>query len=85
MNKDAHTTGTSTLGSRKSPVLLAGLSCFQETLQDLPFARRLSARVGPQCGTWVQKRCNGRNDVPCVLDVSVRGLFIETELPAPVS
>src|SRR6266403_4665610 len=72
--------------TRRAPCSCSqGLSRFLETLEDIAFARRLSAHVEPQYGTWCPQRCNGRHVVSWVLDVSVRGLFVETEEPAPTS
>src|SRR5206468_12908799 len=48
------------------------------------FSRRLSSRVGTPQGVWVYWRCNGRDDLSSVSDLSLRGLFIETSDPRPL-
>ena len=48
------------------------------------YARRLSSRVNTRDEVWVCWRCNGRDDVSRVRDLSARGLFLETEGPRTV-
>ncbi|SRR5712692_8382808 len=48
------------------------------------FSRRLDSRVHTTEDVWVYWRCNGRDDVSHVRDLSVGGLFIETPKPWPV-
>ena len=48
------------------------------------FSRRLSSRVGTPQGVWVYWRCNGRDDLSSVSDLSLRGLFIDTSDPRPL-
>lgn len=43
------------------------------------FARRLSTRFDTHDTVWVYWRCNGRDDVSRVRDLSLKGMFIETE------
>ena len=42
-------------------------------------ARRLSARFDTRDTVWVYWRCNGRDDVSRVRDLSLKGVFVETE------
>src|SRR6266853_1777575 len=51
---------------------------MKTVLQSHPFSRRLSSRVGTPEGVWVYWRCNARDDLSGVSDLSPRGLFIET-------
>lgn len=53
-------------------------------LQRPSFSRRLTSRVDIPEDVWVCWRCNGRDDVSHVRDLSVGGLFIETPKPPPV-
>jgi hypothetical protein len=48
------------------------------------YARRLSSRVNTRDEVWVCWRCNGRDDVSRVRDLSAKGLFLETEGPRTV-
>ena len=41
-------------------------------------SRRLTSRVPAAGDVWVYWRCHGREDVSCVRDMSMGGLFIET-------
>jgi hypothetical protein len=47
--------------------------------------RRLTARIESRGEVWVYWRCNGRDDVSCVRDVSLGGLFIETPKSFPAA
>lgn len=47
-------------------------------------SRRLSSRVEATRGVWVYWRCNGRDDIAPVRDLSVGGVFIETSKPKGV-
>jgi len=44
-----------------------------------PISRRLTSRVPTPEGVWVLWNCRGRDDVSRVRDISVSGLFLETE------
>jgi hypothetical protein len=44
-------------------------------------SRRLTSRVEASGDVWVYWQCNGREDVSQVRDMSLGGLFIETEQP----
>jgi hypothetical protein len=44
-------------------------------------SRRLSTRVAAPEDVWVYWQCNGREDVSHVRDMSLGGLFLETEKP----
>ena len=46
-------------------------------------SRRLTSRVPAPGDVWVYWHCNGRDDVSRVRDMSMGGLFIETEHPRP--
>jgi PilZ domain-containing protein len=48
------------------------------------FSRRHTGRVEASDDVWVCWRCNGRDDVSHVRDVSAAGLFIATPVPRPV-
>jgi hypothetical protein len=47
-------------------------------------SRRLSTRVEASRGVWVYWRCDGRDDIAPVRDLSVGGVFIETPKPREV-
>jgi len=56
-----------------------------ETAQGKPiYSRRLASRVATSEGVWVYWRCNGRDDVSRVRDLSVGGLFIATPVARPL-
>jgi len=57
---------------------------MKTVLQSHSFSRRLSSRVGTPEGVWVYWRCNGRDDLSSVSDLSPRGLFIETSDTRPL-
>ncbi len=44
-------------------------------------SRRLTSRVPAPSDVWVYWQCHGREDVSCVRDMSMGGLFIETPQP----
>ena len=48
------------------------------------FSRRRTSRVGTLAGVSVYWRCNGRDDVSSVGDLSFGGLFIKTRTPRSV-
>lgn len=48
------------------------------------FSRRRTLRIDTVEGLSVYWRCNGREDVSPVRDISFGGLFIETSTPRPV-
>ncbi len=48
------------------------------------FSRRRTSRVDTAERVSVYWRCNGRDDVSSVRDLSFGGLFIETQTPKPV-
>jgi hypothetical protein len=47
-------------------------------LQKPSYSRRALTRLPASEDIWVCWRCNGRDDVSRVLDISIDGLFIET-------
>ena len=47
-------------------------------------SRRLSSRVESIDGVWVYWQCNGREELSRVLDISMRGIFIETPKEKPL-
>jgi hypothetical protein len=57
---------------------------MKTVFQSHSFSRRLSSRVGTSEGVWVYWRCNGRDDLSSVSDLSPRGLFIETSDTRPL-
>jgi PilZ domain len=48
------------------------------------YSRRHTLRVEASDDVWVCWRCNGRDELSRVRDVSAEGLFIATRLPRPV-
>jgi PilZ domain len=44
-------------------------------------SRRLTSRVEASADVWVYWQCNGREDVSRVRDMSLGGLFLETDKP----
>jgi PilZ domain len=50
----------------------------------LPYSRRMISRAETIEHVWVIWRCQGRDDISRVCDLSVGGLFISTPLPPPV-
>jgi len=57
---------------------------MKTVLQSHSFSRRLSSRAGTPQGVWVYWRCNGRDNLSSVSDLSPRGLFIETSDTRPL-
>jgi hypothetical protein len=55
-----------------------------KSLQQPAYTRRLSSRVNAGDDIWVYWRCNGRDDVSRVRDLSMKGLFLETEEPRAI-
>ena len=52
----------------------------EEAMHDqFPISRRLTSRVPTPNEVWVLWSCRGRDDVSRVRDISVSGLFLETE------
>lgn len=47
-------------------------------------SRRWTSRVEVSEGVWVYWRCDGREDVSRVRNLSLRGLFVETSETRPV-
>lgn len=47
-------------------------------------SRRLSSRVQAVDSVWVYWQCNGREELSRVLDMSMRGIFIETPKEKPL-
>ena len=54
---------------------------MSRALQPISPSRRLSKRVPTPQHVWVYFRCNGRDDVARVRDLSVGGAFIEAKKP----
>ena len=52
-----------------------------KSLQQPAYARRLSSRLNTGDDVWVYWRCNGRDDVSRVRDLSMKGLFLDAEEP----
>ena len=44
-------------------------------------SRRLTSRVPAPADVWVFWQCHGREDISCVRDMSMGGLFFETPQP----
>jgi len=55
-----------------------------KSLQKSAYARRLTSRASTRDEVWVYWRCNGRDEVSRVRDLSTKGLFLETEEPRAV-
>jgi hypothetical protein len=54
----------------------------ESIVQNTPsYSRRALSRLPASEDVWVCWRCNGRDDVSRVLDISVDGLFIQTAQP----
>ncbi len=73
---------TSTLGESASPSPLSLATCRRSRepllVQKPSFSRRALTRLLASEDIWVCWRCNGRDDVSRVLDISIDGLFIQT-------
>jgi len=68
-----------------TPTAMQGLRCFvSPSLQTPSYSRRHTSRVEMPDGVWVCWRCNDRNDVSRVRDLSAAGLFIATPVPQPM-
>ena len=50
-------------------------------VQNPSYSRRALTRLPASEDIWVCWRCNGRDDVSRVLDISIDGLFIQTSQP----
>lgn len=48
-------------------------------------SRRRSLRIKTPDGVWVYWRCDGRDDISQVYDLSLGGLFLQSEEPRSVS
>jgi len=56
---------------------MQGSRCFVSPFSQTPsYSRRQTSRVETPDGVWVYWRCNGRDDVSRVLDLSAGGLFL---------
>jgi hypothetical protein len=53
-------------------------------LAKVPYARRMSSRIETLADVWVYWRCQGKDDVSRVCDLSLGGLCISTPVPPPV-
>src|SRR5580693_452940 len=73
---------TSTLGEPASPSPLLSATCRRSRepllVQNPSYSRRALTRLPASEDIWVCWRCNGRDDVSRVLDISIDGLFIQT-------
>lgn len=68
-----------------SPSPLQGLRCFLLPFPQTPsYSRRHTSRVESPDGVWVCWRCENKDDVSRVGDLSAGGLFIATASPRPV-
>jgi hypothetical protein len=56
---------------------------LQSVQEVRPYCRRLSSRFEAPDGVWVYWRCDGRDDVSRVCDLSAGGLYLETQNPRP--
>jgi hypothetical protein len=68
------------VGRPPSLLPLNNVPCSTEALLQLKpsYSRRALTRLRAEEDIWVCWRCNGRDDVSRVLDISVEGLFIQT-------
>lgn len=48
------------------------------------YSRRMTSRIETLRDVWVYWRCQGRDDVSRVCDLSVGGLFLSTPVPQPL-
>src|SRR5271155_1710280 len=73
---------TSTLGEPASPSPLLLATCLRSRespmVQKPSYSRRALSRLPASEDIWLCWRCNERDDVSRVLDISTDGLFIET-------
>jgi hypothetical protein len=73
---------TSTFGEAASPSPLPSKTCQRSRepllVQKPSYSRRALTRLVASEDIWVCWRCNGRDDVSRVLDISIDGLFIQT-------
>lgn len=69
---------------RTGRTLVEGLLAMIGVVQVPSFSRRLSSRVKTPPDVWAYWRCNARDDLSRVYDLSLQGLFIETTNPRPV-
>src|SRR5580658_6036165 len=73
---------TSTLDEPASPSPLLSATCRRSgeplLVQKPSYSRRALTRLPASEDIWVCWRCNGRDDVSRVLDISIDGLFIQT-------
>jgi hypothetical protein len=73
---------TGTLGESASPSPLLSATCKRSRepllVQKPCYSRRALTRLLASEDIWVCWRCNGRDDVSRVLDISIDGLFIQT-------
>src|SRR5712692_5416942 len=68
-----------------TPTAMQGSRCFVSPSPQTPsYSRRHTSRVEAPEGVWVYWRCNGRDDVSRVRDLSAGGLFIAASSPRPV-
>jgi len=69
-----------------SPLLSATRRRLGEPLvvQKPSYSRRALTRLPASEDIWVCWRCNGRDDVSRVLDISIDGLFIQTSSPVRI-
>src|SRR6266849_1113741 len=68
-----------------TPAVMQGSRCFVSPSPQTPsYSRRHTSRVETPDGAWVYWRCNGRDEVSRVLDLSAGGLFIAAPSPRPV-
>jgi len=64
---------------------MQGLRCFVSLSPQTPsYSRRHTSRVEASDNVWVCWRCNDRDDISRVQDLSAGGLFFATRLPRPV-
>jgi hypothetical protein len=77
-----HHERTSTLGEPASPSPHLSATCRRSRepllVQKPSYSRRALTRLLASEDIWVCWRCNGRDDVSRVLDISIDGLFIQT-------
>ncbi len=64
---------------------MQGPRCFVSLSPQTPsYSRRHTSRVETQDSVWVYWRCNGKDEVSRVLDLSAGGLFLAAPSPRPV-
>jgi hypothetical protein len=57
---------------------------LETAIAQLAHSRRMTSRIETRSDVWVYWRCQGKDDVSRVCDLSVGGLFLSTPAPPPL-